>query len=54
MLDFCAEQGVVADIEIVSAAQLNDAYDRMVAGDVKYRLVLDAKTLPAAAVKADA
>lgn len=54
MLDFCAKHGVVSDIEIVSAAQLNDAYDRMVAGDVKYRFVLDTKTLPAAAANADA
>ncbi|MET1087541.1 MAG: NAD(P)-dependent alcohol dehydrogenase [Arthrobacter sp.] len=35
MLDFCAEHGVVADIEVVGADQLNEAYDRMVAGDVK-------------------
>ena len=41
MLDFCAEHGVVSDIEIVAADQLNEAYDRMVAGDVKYRFVLD-------------
>jgi uncharacterized zinc-type alcohol dehydrogenase-like protein len=54
MLDFCAEHGVVSDIEMVSAEQLNDAYDRMVAGDVKYRFVLDTKTLPAAAAEADA
>ena len=54
MLDFCAEHGVVADIEMVSAGQLNDAYDRMVAGDVKYRFVLDTSTLQAAAKEADA
>jgi uncharacterized zinc-type alcohol dehydrogenase-like protein len=53
MLDFCAEHEVVSDIEIVSATQLNDAYDRMVAGDVKYRFVLDTSTLPAAAATAD-
>ncbi|ADX73628.1 Zn-dependent alcohol dehydrogenase [Pseudarthrobacter phenanthrenivorans Sphe3] len=45
MLDFCASHGVVADIELVTADQLNDAYDRMVAGDVKYRFVLDTSTL---------
>ncbi len=45
MLDFCAEHGIVADIERVSAGQLDDAYDRMVAGDVKYRFVLDNSTL---------
>lgn len=54
MLDFCAEHGVVADIELVGAGQLNEAYDRMVAGDVKYRFVLDAGTLQAAAKEADA
>ncbi len=54
MLDFCAEHGVVADIEVVSASGLNDAYDRMVAGDVKYRFVLDTSTLQAPAKEADA
>ncbi|QHK19565.1 alcohol dehydrogenase catalytic domain-containing protein [Pseudarthrobacter psychrotolerans] len=54
MLDFCAAHGVVADIELVRADQLNEAYDRMVAGDVKYRFVLDASTLQAPAAKADA
>ncbi|GGH94084.1 NAD(P)-dependent alcohol dehydrogenase [Arthrobacter liuii] len=54
MLDFCAEHGVVADIELVTAAQLNEAYDRMVAGDVKYRFVLDTSTLQAPAEEADA
>ncbi|MDJ0456295.1 NAD(P)-dependent alcohol dehydrogenase [Arthrobacter sp. NQ7] len=54
MLDFCAEHGVAADIEIVAAGSLNEAYDRMVAGDVKYRFVLDASTLQAAAEEADA
>lgn len=54
MLDFCAEHGVVSDVEVVSADQLNEAYDRMVAGDVKYRFVLDASTLGSPAEKADA
>jgi uncharacterized zinc-type alcohol dehydrogenase-like protein len=54
MLDFCAEHGVVSEIEIVGAEQLNDAYDRMVAGDVKYRFVLDISTLQAPAERADA
>ncbi|NUP73247.1 MAG: NAD(P)-dependent alcohol dehydrogenase, partial [Sinomonas sp.] len=47
MLDFCAEHGVASDIELVAAEGLNEAYDRMVAGDVKYRFVLDAATLAA-------
>ncbi|MDQ0619489.1 NAD(P)-dependent alcohol dehydrogenase [Arthrobacter globiformis] len=54
MLDFCAEHGVVSDIELVGAEQLNDAYDRMVAGDVKYRFVLDASTLQEPSERADA
>lgn len=54
MLDFCAEHGVAADVEVVRADQLNDAYDRMVAGDVKYRFVLDTSTLQAPAKEADA
>ena len=54
MLDFCAEHGVLADIEVVGAHQLDEAYDRMVAGDVKYRFVLDAGTLHSPAKEADA
>lgn len=45
MLDFCAEHGIVSDIELVTAKELDAAYDRMVAGDVKYRFVLDAATI---------
>ncbi|WP_427171474.1 NAD(P)-dependent alcohol dehydrogenase [Arthrobacter sp. 92] len=54
MLDFCAEHGVASDVEVIGADQLNEAYDRMVAGDVKYRFVLDASTLGSPAEKADA
>ncbi|MFE8884979.1 NAD(P)-dependent alcohol dehydrogenase [Pseudarthrobacter enclensis] len=54
MLDFCAGHGVAADIEVVGADQLDEAYDRMVAGDIKYRFVLDTSTLQAAAKEADA
>ncbi|MDQ4502029.1 NAD(P)-dependent alcohol dehydrogenase [Sinomonas sp. ASV322] len=45
MLDFCAEHGIAADVELVDADGLDAAHDRMVAGDVKYRFVLDASTL---------
>lgn len=45
MLDFCAEHGVATDIEMVTAQELDAAWDRMVAGDVKYRFVLDVSTL---------
>lgn len=45
MLDFCAERGIVADIEMVRAEQINEAYERMLRGDVKYRFVIDIGTL---------
>jgi uncharacterized zinc-type alcohol dehydrogenase-like protein len=54
MLNFCAEHGVTSDVEVVRADQLNDAYDRMVAGDVKYRFVLDTSTLGTPSERADA
>ncbi|MFT4147647.1 MAG: NAD(P)-dependent alcohol dehydrogenase [Micrococcaceae bacterium] len=45
MLDFCAEHGITSDIEMIDAEQLDEAYNRMVAGDVRYRFVLDSSTL---------
>jgi uncharacterized zinc-type alcohol dehydrogenase-like protein len=45
MLDFCAEHGIVADIELIRADEINDAYERMIRGDVKYRFVMDNTTL---------
>lgn len=45
MLDFCAEHGIVADIELIRAEQINEAYERMLKGDVKYRFVIDSATL---------
>jgi alcohol dehydrogenase (NADP+) len=45
MLDFCAEHAVTSEIEMVKADQLDEAYDRMVAGDVRYRFVLDNSSL---------
>lgn len=44
MLDFCAERGITSDIEVVDAAGINAAYDRVVASDVRYRFVIDAST----------
>jgi uncharacterized zinc-type alcohol dehydrogenase-like protein len=44
MLDFCAKKKVLADIELISAPQINEAYERTVRGQVKYRFVIDAKT----------
>jgi uncharacterized zinc-type alcohol dehydrogenase-like protein len=45
MLDFCAERGIVSDIEIIPIQQINQAYDRMLKSDVKYRFVIDLGTL---------
>ncbi|AOH35577.1 NAD(P)-dependent alcohol dehydrogenase [Luteimonas sp. JM171] len=45
MLDFCAEHGIVADIEMIRAEQINEAYDRMLKGDVRYRFVIDNASL---------
>lgn len=47
MLDFCAEHGIVADIELIRAEQINDAFERMLKGEVKYRFVIDSATLSA-------
>jgi len=46
MLDFCAEHGVGATIETIAAKDANAAYDRVVAGDVRYRVVIDTATIP--------
>ncbi|MFA3894113.1 NAD(P)-dependent alcohol dehydrogenase [Rhodococcus qingshengii] len=45
MLDFCAEHSIVAEIETVGADEIDSAYDRVAAGDVRYRMVLDVGTL---------
>jgi uncharacterized zinc-type alcohol dehydrogenase-like protein len=45
MLDFCAERGIVSDIEMIPMAAINDAYERMLKSDVKYRFVIDMATL---------
>ena len=45
MLDFCAERGIVAEIELIKAAQIEQAYARMLKGDVKYRFVIDSASL---------
>jgi uncharacterized zinc-type alcohol dehydrogenase-like protein len=47
MLDFCAEHGIAAEIERISADQINDAWERVLASDVRYRFVIDAATLAA-------
>ena len=45
MLDFCADKGIVADIEMIRADQIDAAYERMLRSDVKYRFVIDCATL---------
>jgi alcohol dehydrogenase (NADP+) len=47
MLDFCADHGIVADIELIRADEINAAYERMLKGDVQYRFVIDNATLSA-------
>ncbi len=47
MLDFCAEHGIVADIELIRADEINVAYERMLKGEVKYRFVIDSASLGA-------
>ena len=45
MLDFCAEHNIVADIELIPIEKINEAYDRMLKSDVKYRFVIDAASI---------
>lgn len=45
MLDYCAEHGIVSDVEMVNIDQVNEAYERTLAADVRYRFVIDMKSL---------
>jgi uncharacterized zinc-type alcohol dehydrogenase-like protein len=45
MLDFCAAHGIVSDIELIPIQKINEAYERLVKSDVKYRFVIDMKSL---------
>ncbi|MBD0843157.1 NAD(P)-dependent alcohol dehydrogenase [Streptomyces sp. TRM68416] len=45
MLDFCAEHGLGAEIELIAAHEINDAYERVLASDVRYRFVIDTATI---------
>ena len=49
MLDFCAAHGVASDIELIPIQQINQAYERMIKGDVRYRFVIDIASLDKAA-----
>jgi uncharacterized zinc-type alcohol dehydrogenase-like protein len=45
MLDFCAEHQIGAEVEVIAAEQVNEAYERVLASDVRYRFVIDTATL---------
>ena len=45
MLDFCAEHNIMSDIEVIDIQHINEAYERMLKGDVKYRFVIDVASL---------
>ena len=45
MLDFCAEKGILPDIEVINMQDIQTAYDRMEASDIKYRFVIDMESL---------
>ena len=45
MLDFCAEHGIVSDVEVIPIQKINEAYDRLARSDVKYRFVIDMASL---------
>lgn len=45
MLDFCAAKGIASDVEVIPIQKINEAYDRLVKGDVKYRFVIDMASL---------
>jgi len=45
VLDFCAEHGIASEVEVIAADQINEAWERVVASDVRYRFVIDMSTL---------
>jgi uncharacterized zinc-type alcohol dehydrogenase-like protein len=45
MLDFCAEHGITADVEVIRIQKINEAYERLLKGDVQYRFVIDMASL---------
>jgi uncharacterized zinc-type alcohol dehydrogenase-like protein len=45
MLDFCGEHNIVSDIELINMQDINEAYERMLKSDVRYRFVIDMKSL---------
>jgi uncharacterized zinc-type alcohol dehydrogenase-like protein len=47
MLDFCGKHGVVSDVEVIPIQKVNEAYERMLKSDVRYRFVIDMASLKA-------
>ena len=45
MLDYCAEKNIVSDVEVIPIQYINDAYERMLRSDVRYRFVIDMASL---------
>jgi len=45
MLDFCAEHGIASEVEVIAASEINEAYERVLTSDVRYRFVIDIDTL---------
>jgi uncharacterized zinc-type alcohol dehydrogenase-like protein len=45
MLNYCAEKGIVSDVELISMKDINQAFERVIKSDVKYRFVIDMETL---------
>ncbi len=45
MLDYCAEHDIVSDVEVIKVSEINEAYERMIKGDVRYRFVIDIASL---------
>lgn len=45
MLDYCADHNIVSDVEVIKISEINEAYERMLKGDVKYRFVIDMASL---------
>ena len=45
MLDFCAEQKIESDVEVISIHKVNEAYERVLKGDVRFRFVIDLNSL---------
>ena len=45
MLDYCAEHNIVSDVEVIKVSAINEAYERMLKADVRYRFVIDIASL---------